>query len=57
VAVVLGLNGLYPAQDVVRAVLSPEPGETKNILDLGVYENFDSMLMLNLGIGCGTGVW
>ncbi|KIM21381.1 hypothetical protein M408DRAFT_333515 [Serendipita vermifera MAFF 305830] len=36
VAIKLGLsNRLYPAPEVVRAVLKPEPGVTKKILDLG----------------------
>ncbi|PVG04451.1 S-adenosyl-L-methionine-dependent methyltransferase [Serendipita vermifera] len=41
VAIVLGLGGLYPAPDTVNAILAPEPGTVKRILDLG----------------CGTGVW
>ncbi|KIM24059.1 hypothetical protein M408DRAFT_331978 [Serendipita vermifera MAFF 305830] len=41
VAVVLGLGGLYPAKEVVRAVLAQQEGVQKSILDLG----------------CGTGVW
>jgi hypothetical protein len=36
IAVVLGLGALYPARDVVRAVLAPEDGVTKKILDLGM---------------------
>ncbi|KAG8768465.1 hypothetical protein FRB91_010007 [Serendipita sp. 411] len=40
-AVDLGLGGLYPAKEVIRAVLEPKEGETKSILDLG----------------CGTGTW
>jgi hypothetical protein len=35
VAVVLGLNGLYPDPDLVHAVLAPENGVTKRILDVG----------------------
>jgi trans-aconitate methyltransferase len=37
----LSLGGLYPCAEVVRAVLSPVPGETKRILD----------------IGCGSRIW
>ncbi|KAG8823122.1 hypothetical protein FRC17_009400 [Serendipita sp. 399] len=40
-AIILGMGGLYPAAEQVRAILQPEPGVTKRILDLG----------------CGTGVW
>lgn len=40
-AITLGLGGLYPAPDVVHAVLAPQVGVTKRIVDLG----------------CGTGVW
>lgn len=35
IAVVLGLGGLYPAKDTVRALLAPQTGEQKAILDLG----------------------
>ncbi|PVG04486.1 S-adenosyl-L-methionine-dependent methyltransferase [Serendipita vermifera] len=41
VALVIGLGALYPEKEVVRALLAPEPGVQKKILDLG----------------CGTGVW
>jgi hypothetical protein len=34
-AITLGLGGLYPAPEVVRAVLAPQDGVTKKILDLG----------------------
>jgi hypothetical protein len=34
-AVTLALGGLYPAGDVVQAVLRPQDGEKKAILDLG----------------------
>jgi hypothetical protein len=38
VAFTLGLsNHLYPAPEVVKAILRPEPGNKKRILDLGVY--------------------
>ncbi|CAG7847886.1 SubName: Full=Uncharacterized protein {ECO:0000313/EMBL:CCA74809.1} [Serendipita indica DSM 11827] len=40
-AVTLGLSGLYPAKQEVRAILARADGDTKRILDLG----------------CGTGVW
>ncbi|KAG8834001.1 hypothetical protein FRC18_002742 [Serendipita sp. 400] len=40
-AIILGLGGLYPAREEVRAALAPQEGETKRILDLG----------------CGTGTW
>ncbi|KIM23714.1 hypothetical protein M408DRAFT_27671 [Serendipita vermifera MAFF 305830] len=40
-AITLGLGGLYPAPDVVRAVLAPQEGVSKRVLDLG----------------CGTGIW
>ncbi|PVG02070.1 S-adenosyl-L-methionine-dependent methyltransferase [Serendipita vermifera] len=41
VAITLALNGLYPAKETVRAILAPQEGQDKSILDLG----------------CGTGVW
>ncbi|PVG02071.1 S-adenosyl-L-methionine-dependent methyltransferase [Serendipita vermifera] len=41
IGVILGLGGLYPAKEVVQAVLAPQEGQSKAILDLG----------------CGTGVW
>ena len=34
-AITLGLGGLYPAPEVVRAILAPEDGVTKRIVDLG----------------------
>jgi hypothetical protein len=34
-AITLGLGGLYPAPEAVRAVLAPQDGLTKKILDLG----------------------
>ncbi|KIM23716.1 hypothetical protein M408DRAFT_251572 [Serendipita vermifera MAFF 305830] len=40
-AITLGLGGLYPAPDVVRAILAPQEGVSKRALDLG----------------CGTGIW
>jgi hypothetical protein len=36
-ALVLALEGLYPEPEVVRAVLAPEDGITKRIVDLGEY--------------------
>jgi hypothetical protein len=35
IAVTLALGGLYPARDVVQAILRPQDGEKKAILDLG----------------------
>jgi hypothetical protein len=35
IGVVLGLGGLFPAKEVVQAVLAPQDGQTKAILDLG----------------------
>ncbi|KIM23690.1 hypothetical protein M408DRAFT_45059, partial [Serendipita vermifera MAFF 305830] len=40
-AISIGLGGLYPTPEVVRAVLAPQEGVIKRILDLG----------------CGSGVW
>lgn len=40
-AIGLGLQGLFPNGDIVRAILQTKDGEGKSILDLG----------------CGTGVW
>ncbi|KAG8762237.1 hypothetical protein FRC15_008604, partial [Serendipita sp. 397] len=40
-AIILGMGGLYPAAEQVKAILQPEPGNAKRVLDLG----------------CGTGVW
>lgn len=37
----IGFGGLYPAPEIVRAVLAPQEGVTKRILDLG----------------CGSGIW
>jgi hypothetical protein len=37
-AITLGLDGLYPAQEVVRAVLAPQDGVAKKILDLGEHD-------------------
>jgi len=34
-AITLGLGGLYPAPEVVNAILAPQSGVTKKILDLG----------------------
>jgi hypothetical protein len=34
-AIILGLGGLYPEPETVQAILAPEEGETKRILDLG----------------------
>jgi hypothetical protein len=31
----IGIGGLTPCQDLVDAILAPEPGEEKTILDLG----------------------
>jgi hypothetical protein len=33
--ITLGLGGLYPEPEVVRAILAPEDGVTKRIIDLG----------------------
>ncbi|CCA71902.1 hypothetical protein PIIN_05837 [Serendipita indica DSM 11827] len=41
IIIVIALGGLYPAANEVQAILAPEVGKTKRILDLG----------------CGTGVW
>lgn len=35
VATILALGGLYPAPDIVGAILAPQEGERKRILDLG----------------------
>jgi trans-aconitate methyltransferase len=40
-AMKLSLGGLYPCPDVVQSILSPVPGETKRIMD----------------IGCGSRIW
>ncbi|PVF95009.1 S-adenosyl-L-methionine-dependent methyltransferase [Serendipita vermifera] len=37
----IGLGSLYPCPDLVEQILAPQPGITKEILDLG----------------CGTGIW
>jgi hypothetical protein len=34
-AIKLGMGGLYPAPEVVRAILAPQEGVTKRIVDLG----------------------
>lgn len=34
------MGGLTPCMDLVDAVLAPKPGESRQILDLGVYEPF-----------------
>jgi hypothetical protein len=34
-AIVLGLGGLFPDPETVQAILAPEDGEKKRILDLG----------------------
>ena len=49
VAVTLGLsNHLYPAPEVVKSILRPEPGNKKRILDLGVYNcSFRNALFLS----------
>jgi hypothetical protein len=36
IAIVLGLDGLYPAPETVQVVLAPSDGEKKRILDLGL---------------------
>ncbi|PVF94107.1 S-adenosyl-L-methionine-dependent methyltransferase [Serendipita vermifera] len=41
VALVITMGGLYPCPEVVEAVLNPEDGQPKHILD----------------VGCGTGSW
>lgn len=41
IAVLVGLGSLYPVPDTVRAILTPQDGVDKRVLDLG----------------CGTGVW
>jgi hypothetical protein len=38
-AITLGLGGLYPAPEVVHAILSPQGGIQKKILDLGKYSS------------------
>ena len=50
VAITLGLsNHLYPAPEVVKAVLRSEPGKRRRILDLGVYNcSFRNTLILSL---------
>jgi hypothetical protein len=35
IAFVLGVGGLYPNAEIVRAVLAPQEGTQKKILDLG----------------------
>jgi hypothetical protein len=35
--ITLGLGGLYPEPEVVRAILAPQDGVTKKIIDLGQY--------------------
>ena len=35
--ITLGLGGLYPEPEVVRAILAPQDGVTKRIVDLGQY--------------------
>ena len=34
-AIVLGLGGLFPDPETVQAILAPEEGEKKRILDIG----------------------
>jgi hypothetical protein len=35
--ITLGLGGLYPEPEAVRAILAPQDGVTKRIIDLGQY--------------------
>ncbi|CAG8720041.1 13107_t:CDS:2, partial [Acaulospora colombiana] len=36
VALVIAMGGLYPCPEVIEAILNPEDGQTKHILDIGV---------------------
>jgi hypothetical protein len=58
IAVVLALNGLYPAKDVVRTVLTPQDGGRKSILDLGLFadslQQFVSLIQLQ-AVAQGSG--
>jgi len=56
-AIVLGLGGLYPAAANIPAILRPEEGQTKRVLDLGLYHGSLDRTASDLIIGCGTGVW
>jgi len=53
---VLGLGGLYPVPEVIRAILAPQDGLTKKIIDLGevfiIRPSFSDQ-----SLGCGTGIW
>jgi hypothetical protein len=40
VALVIAMGGLYPCPEVTEAILNPEDGQTKYILDLGVSNSF-----------------
>ena len=56
-AITIGLGGLYPAPEVVRAILAPQEGIIKRIVDLGRYIYIPSMSIFRTLVGCGTGVW
>lgn len=36
-AFALGMGGLYPEREVVQAILAPQEGVVKRIVDLGKY--------------------
>jgi hypothetical protein len=37
VALVIAMGGLYPCPEEIEAIMNPEDGQPKHILDLGVY--------------------
>lgn len=47
-ALTLGLGGLYPAPLTFRAVLAPETGQTKTILDVGEHHSGVNMTSSHL---------
>jgi hypothetical protein len=60
-ALTLALDGLYLARDTVKAILAPQEGKNKTVLDLGPflhrYSSFTDRLTLLIVPGCGSGVW
>jgi hypothetical protein len=56
-AVILALGGLCPAPEMVNAVLAPEEGVQKRILDLGTCTTNSFVELMRRYAGTGTGIW